>query len=525
MKTLVELLEVAATKWPSLRAVSLHDDEPWEWTYAELLDASRRVAGYLREQGIGKGDRVVFWGPNRPEWVAAFFGAEMLGTVAVPLDVRSLEDLLDAIEDQTEPRHMFLGAAQAKQLSHPHPPYTVLEDLRSRIAEAQPLVDAPPVEPEDIAELVFTSGTTGHPKGVILTHHNIVTNVRMLYALVTPTPSNRVLSLLPLSHMFEQTTGLLTPLSGGSSITYVTSLRPDVIFEAMARNRITNMSCVPQVLELFQEGVNREVRRQRKEKQFQTLMSVAARVPIPVRRVLFKQLHSKFGGGLTFMVVGGAAADPELCVWWERAGIKIIAGYGMTEASPVVAAHSLKRRIFDSVGPPLQGIDVRIADDGEILIRGDNVTSGYWRNDDATRDAFWEGWYRTGDIGAIDDAGDLRLRGRKKSMIVLDNGMKVHPEDVEAALARDPRVQSAVVIGLEEESGVEVHAVLLTDRPGDAAEIVKKANEHLAPHQHIRSFTIWPDKTFPLTPTLKARRPVIIERVEQMRRESSAAHV
>jgi long-chain acyl-CoA synthetase len=524
LNTLGELLEVAAGKWPMLRAVSLHDDEPWAWSYAELLDASRRVARYLRDQGVGKGDRVVFWGPNRPEWVAAFFGAQMLGTVAVPLDVRSLEDLLDAIDEQTEPRYMFIGREQAKGLERSHSPHTVLEDLRTQIAGVEPLAEASPVEPEDIAELVFTSGTTGHPKGVILTHRNITTNVRMLYALVTPTPQNRVLSLLPLSHMFEQTTGLFTPLSGGSSITYVSSLRPDVIFEAMAQNRVTNMSCVPQVLELFRAGVDREVRHQGKEKQFRMLMSTAGMLPIPARRMLLRQLHSKFGGALTFMVVGGAAADPELCRWWERAGIKVIAGYGMTEASPVVAAHSLRRRTFDSVGPPLSGIDVRIADDGEILIRGDNVTSGYWRNDDATHDAFAEGWYRTGDIGSLDERGDLRLRGRKKSMIVLANGMKVHPEDVEAALALDSRVKNSVVIGLEHGKEVEVHAVLLTDHPEEAADMVRAANQHLAPHQHIRHYTIWPDNSFPLTPTLKARRPVIIERVTQMHKES-AAHV
>lgn len=521
MNTLVDLLEASAGKWPALRAVWLHDDEPWGWTYSELLDAARRVAGLLHSQGVGKGDRIVFWGPNRPEWVAAFFGAQMLGTVAVPLDVRSLEDLLDAIDEQTEPRHMFIGAAQAKALERTHAPHTVLEDLRELIKDIPPLTEGALVEPEDIAELVFTSGTTGHPKGVILTHRNIVSNVRMLYALVAPTPNNRVLSLLPLSHMFEQTTGLFTPLSGGSSITYVASLRPDVIFEAMAQSRITNMCCVPQVLELFQAGVDREVRKQGKERQFQTLMSAAGVMPIPVRRMLFKELHKKFGGALDFMVVGGAATDPALCRWWERTGIKIVAGYGMTEASPVVAAHSLKRRTFDSVGPPLQGIDVRIADDGEILIRGDNVTTGYWRNDEATRDAFVEGWYRTGDIGSFNQTGDLRLRGRKKSMIVLANGMKVHPEDVEAALSLDPRVQSSVVIGLEHGSEVEVHAVLLTDHPDDAADIVRAANEHLAPHQHIRHFTIWPEKAFPLTPTLKARRPVIIEKVNQMQRESA----
>jgi long-chain acyl-CoA synthetase len=332
-----------------------------------------------------------------------------------------------------------------------------------------------------------------------------------------------VLSLLPLSHMFEQTTGLFTPLSGGGSVTYVASLRPDVIFAAMASSRVTNMSCVPQVLDLFREGIEREVRRQGKESQFKMLLSVAGMLPMGARRVLFRQVHQKFGGSLDFMVVGGAAPDPDVCRWWERIGIKVVAGYGMTEASPVVAAHSVKRRGFDSVGRALPGVDIRIAEDGEILIRGDNVTSGYWRSDDATREAFVEGWYRTGDIGTLDDGGQLRLRGRKKSLIVLANGMKVHPEDVEAVLRLDARVTDAVVIGLEEGPDVEVHAVLLTDQPEAAADIVHAANEQLAPHQHIRGHTVWPEKAFPLTPTLKPRRPVIIEKVAEMHRETAHA--
>ena len=523
MRTLVELLEVAAGRWPQLPAVRLHDDEPWEWTYSELLDASRRTAAYLREQGVEKGDRVIFWGPNRPEWVAAFFGCQMLGALVVPLDVRSLEDLLDAIAAQTEPSHMFLGHAQAKALERKHAPHTVLEELREKIAGVAPLPEDVPIEPEDVAELVFTSGTTGHPKGVILNHRNIVVNVQMLYSLVVPTPNHRVLSLLPLSHMFEQTTGLFTPLSGGGSVTYVASLRPDKIFEAMASSRVTNMSCVPQVLELFREGIEREIRKQGKERRFQTALSLAGVMPMGVRRRLLKEVHAAMGGALDFMVVGGAAPDPELCRWWERVGVKVVAGYGMTEASPVVAAHSVKVRRFDSVGRPLPGLDVKVADDGEILIRGENVTAGYWRSDDATRDAFTDGWYRTGDIGTMDGEGQIRLRGRKKSMIVLANGMKVHPEDVEAALRTDPRVKDAVVIGLAHGQEVEVHAVLLTDEPTAAEAIVHAANEKLAPHQHIRHFTVWPDKQFPLTPTLKARRPVIIEKVTEMHAETAHA--
>src|SRR5712692_10326856 len=245
MDTLPDLLSESARAWSSLPAVGLHDDqEPWSWTYAELLDFAGRAAAYLAANGIAKGDRLVFWGGNRPEWVAAFFGAQMLGAVGIPLDVRSQEDLLVRIEQQTQPKHMLLGKDQAASLkgSHSHPAHTLFEELQPKLRAVAPgSLTGPAPDADDTAQLVFTSGTTGNPKGVVLTHKNIVSNTRMTQTRVPPTPRHRVLSLLPLSHMFEQTTGLFTPLSGGASITYITSLRPDVIFGAMKSHRITNM--------------------------------------------------------------------------------------------------------------------------------------------------------------------------------------------------------------------------------------------------------------------------------------------
>src|SRR5438093_359214 len=237
METLPDLITESARLWGSLPAVGLHDDKlPWSWTYAELLDKAGRAGSYLAAHGIGKGDRVVFWGSNRPEWVAAFFGAQMLGAVVIPLDVRSQEDLLLRIERQTEPKHLLVGKEQAANLkAGSHPSHTLFEELGAKLSAVAPLSFPRPVA-DDIAQLVFTSGTTGSPKGVILTHKNVISNTRMTQTRVPPTPRNRVLSLLPLSHMFEQTTGLFTPLSGGASITYITSLRPDVIFSAMKRH-------------------------------------------------------------------------------------------------------------------------------------------------------------------------------------------------------------------------------------------------------------------------------------------------
>ena len=297
MRTLVDLLAQSADAHGSAAAVSLHGRDPWSWSYAGLWDQSRRAATFLRQHGVGKGDRVVFWGPNRPEWVAAFFGVQILGAVAVPLDLRSNAALLDAIEAQTQPRYIIHGSEQATVLTGDHAASTTLEALRERWADAVPAeVDRTFVKPDDIAELVFTSGTTGNPKGVILSHGNIIANVKSGGTAIPARPSNRVISLLPLSHMFEQTTGLLIPLSGGWSIAYVSSLRPDTIFAAMGASHTTNMSCVPQVLALFREGILREVRKQGRLRQFETLTRIAARLPRRHAGASFGRFTSAWAG-------------------------------------------------------------------------------------------------------------------------------------------------------------------------------------------------------------------------------------
>lgn len=525
MQTLVELLSRSACDYPELPAVGLYGSAPWRWTYAELWDASLRAAAYLRAHGVDTGDRVIMWGPNRPEWVAGFFGVVLLGACVVPFDVRSREDLLDRIEGLTGPAHLLIGREQASQLERNHAPQTLLDDFRAAIANVDPIaIDDGNVGPDDTAELVFTSGTTGNPKGVILTHRNIVSNVEMARSAVLPTPKYRVLSILPLSHMYEQTGGLLTPLSGGASITYLSSLRPDVIFSAMNETRATTMCCVPQVLQLFRQGIEREIRKQGRERQFARFHAFARRLPLRARRAIFGSVHRRMGGAFEFFLSGGAHLDPALGGWWEGLGIKVLQGYGMTEASPIVATNTLTDRDVESVGRPLPGIDVRFAEDREILVRGANVTAGYWQDPLTTEAAFVDGWYRTGDLGYLDGAGRLHLHGRKKNMVVLPNGMNVYPEDLERVLVADAGVKDAVVLGLERDQEVDVHAVLLLEKPAGLPDaIVKRANALLAPHQQIRSYTVWPDEQFPMTPTLKVKRADIAARLAEMRSAGSRA--
>jgi long-chain acyl-CoA synthetase len=240
--------------------------------------------------------------------------------------------------------------------------------------------------------------------------------------------------------------------------------------------------------------------------------------------MLFRSLHKRLGGSFEFFASGGAYLDPDLALWWEALGVRVVQGYGMTEAAPIVACHWLDKRNARSVGKPTTGLDMRLAEDGEVLVRGDNLSPGYWQNPEATAEAFVGGWYHTGDLGSFDADGWLYLRGRKKNVIVLANGMNVYPEDVEHALQADMRVRDAVVLPVERGNETEVYAVLLLtkDAQRDGPEIVRGANQHLAPHQQIRRHTVWPEDSFPLTPTLKVKRADVADRLVQMHSQAGA---
>lgn len=494
-------------------AVALRDPaNGFSWTYDELVAFAAGVAAWLGEQGVGRGDRVVLWGPNQPAWAGAFFGCLMAGAVVVPLDARSAPDFVARVVERTRPRLQVLGPAQAPVAEVPAVRFADLPALEPGL---QP---PPPVAAEDdLAEIVFTSGTTDTPKGVMLTHRNIVSDVRSMIEVIPIEPSYRLLSLLPLSHMFEQAVGLGAALSGGASIIYVGTLRPDTIFEALGDEHITSVLAVPQVLQLFANAIEREVRRSGRERLWRALHAAAPYVPFGLRRRLFRPVHARLGGRFLFFVCGGAYLDPALAQKWENMGVKVVQGYGATEAGPAVAANSLMRRNLRSIGKPLSCNEVRLAADGEIQVRGANVTPGYWEDPAATAAVFEDDWYCTGDLARQDADGYLYLIGRKKNMIVLASGENVYPEDIETLLIKEPGVRDAVVLGITRPDGdVEVHAVVLAEQPAHAATAVKAVNRRLAIHQRVRGSTVWPDEDFPRTLTLKPRRPEIETRLHEL---------
>ncbi len=517
-QTLAAFLEWITTTYSSRPALLYKTSLKTEtWTYRDLGEAAHRVARWLQDQGVGKGDRVVIWAPNSPWWVACFFGILRNGSVLVPLDARSSPDFVERVIGQSEPRLAIAATGVARAWRYDVPVFAI-DDLHHLLPAGGPAT-LPVIVPDDLAEIVFTSGTTGAPKGVMLSHGNLRSNVEAVNLIVPCGPHFRPLSILPLSHLLEQTCCLLLALHGGAAIAYATAIQPAAIQRDMAEYRVTVMVLVPRVLSMFMEAIERGVRQEGKEKTWSLACSVARYLPMSARRLLFRSVIRRFGGRLEFLVAGGAPLEPELEHKWELLGIAILQGYGSTETSPIITGTSLGDRKPRSVGKAIPGTEVRLTAEGEILVRGPSVMQGYWKNPEATAAALEDGWYNTGDLGEMDAEGRLYLKGRKKDLIVLANGLNVYPEDVEDALRRVPGVVESVVMAVPSAHGPQIHVVLLCepDHP-DPGAIVRAANERLALHQHIRSYELWPDPDFPRTHTIKIKRAEVAKAVLAGRR-------
>jgi len=541
METLLDLLDDAVASFGDRPALGIrHDDGTTEsWTYGDLERSSRAAAFRLRALGLQPGDRLLTWSPSSPELPATYFGAIRAGLVLVPLDLRMSKDAIVGIVASSGAKHLVIGTGR----DAPDPaefglggfPSTSVEVIGARSGaapdglptdwEAQ-VAAWPRPKPGDLVELIFTSGTTGTPKGVMLAHDNLLASNRTFHRIIPPM-EHRIVSLLPLSHLLEQAVGLLYALSVGASVLYVRSRNPRVIFESLREHRVTSMVVVPQVLDLFWSAIEREVERSGRTKLFGRLRSIARRLPMPMRRLMFRQVHAQLGGSFRIFVSAGAFLPPALQEAWEDMGVTVLQGYGATETG-TGSCTTLDDHGLGTVGRPPEGIDMRLAEDGEVQFRGPTLFKGYWNAPGKTAEAFTDdGWYRTGDVGHLDKAGRLILSGRKRDLIVLPNGFNVYPEDVENAL-RNAGLRDSVV--LETKPG-RVEAILLApgsgpirqageslgfDPAAPSAELratvdaaVKAANGTLGPNQRIAGWRLWPESDFPRTHTLKIKRDLV----------------
>jgi long-chain acyl-CoA synthetase len=523
METLVELVSAGAERFDRRPALLIRPFfRTRTWRYRDLAWIVPRAARVLREAGVGEGDRVILWAVNRPEWGIAFFSIAHLGAVSVPLDVRHTVEFGRKIVGQTDAKLVIASRqteASARELGLP---IAFVESLPDAARRAQP-VDPAEVKGDTLAEIVFTSGTTGEPKGAMLSHGNLMASATTMTKVLSFGAKDRLLSVLPLSHLYEQVLGFMAPLTVGASVVYPVSRQPAVLIRTFRDFKVTVLLIVPQGLRLLDGAIERRVDQAGRRSTFEWLHAIARRVPKPIKRLLFRSVLKEFGGRLNTIGVGASALDTDIARRWTDMGVDVLQGYGATEMGPVVSFTRPNRNVLGTVGEPIPGVEARIADDGEILARGPGRFGGYWKNPDATAAAIdAEGWYHTGDLGAFTKTGMLTFRGRKKDMLALPDGQKVYAEDVEAVLKDDTRVKDAAVVGWPLGAGLRVHAVLLLDDPSLVDSVVKDANTRLAPHQHIRGSTLWPEADLPRTHTLKVRKPDILARLEDLERPATA---
>lgn len=515
MDTVISLLADAVRRYDRHPALMIKPAfRTRTWRYRDLGEQVPRVARALVDLGLERGDRVVIWAVNRPEWAIGFLAATHAGLVGVPLDVRSADEFAARVIEQTEPKLVLASRQTEEAARRLGLPVMLVETLPDLAKHHDPL-PAADVGPEDLLVVMFTSGTTGDPKGVMLSHRNVASNARTLIDVFPFGPDERLLSVVPLSHMFGMTCDLLAPLAAGKTVVYPVSRQPAVLVRTFREFKVTMFLIVPQGLRLLSNAIERKVDAAGKRRQFERLHALAPRLPRFARRLLFRPVLSQFGGRLRTFAVGASALDPELAHRWSHMGIDCLQGYGATEMSPVISFTRPSRNRVGTVGEAIPGVAIRIADDGEVLVRGPNRFIGYWRNPEATAAVIDAGgWYHTGDVGELDAEGYLTLRGRKKDMIVLPDGQNVYPDDVEAVLARDGRLRDASVVGLEADGqGTRVHAVLLLDDPSHAETIVRQANSALAGHQQIRGWSVWPHDDFPRTASLKVKKRLVLEQL------------
>ncbi|MCP6718777.1 MAG: AMP-binding protein [Patescibacteria group bacterium] len=488
-----------------------------KWTYSDIWNHANSFANILLQQGVQKGDKVILIGYNSPFWVAAFFGIQLQGAVAVPLSPESKSDFIQNIVSQTEAKIILKNkTVLTKGMAIPS---FIIEDIPKPKNTSE--ISTPTLKENDIAEIVYTSGTTGAPKGVVLTHKNIISNLLALRKAIPIDHTNRFVSILPLFHMLEQLGGFLIPFSVGAQVSYAASINPNHLQWIFEDDKPTHMVIVPEFLRLIYLRLRNRAEEEGKLNLLKGLLKISYFLPMVLRRRLLGIIHRRFGWKIHTMAVGGAPLEEEVERFWEGLGIYVLQGYGLTETSPILAVNSYRDRKTGSVGKPIQGVDIKLAKDGEILAKGPNVFSGYWRQEGKTIEVFDnEGWFKTGDIGFFDKDGYLYIKGRKKFVIVLPSGENVYPEDIEFEINKQPEIVDSTVIGLKKHGSEEVHAVLLLDKSKkvNPKAIIDRVNKSLLSYQLIKGFSIWPHDDFPRTPTRKVKKhqvlPVIKNQIQ-----------
>ncbi|MFN2383524.1 MAG: AMP-binding protein [Gemmatimonadota bacterium] len=561
--TIGDVIEGTAARLPDRVALQIQRDGQWErWTYAQLRDAARDIADHFRRLGLTRGDRVVLFSENQPEWGAAYLGAARAGLVVVPLDAQTWHREVWATARFTGARAILASAAGFRRL----PPESLeanerdeapiwLLNVNARCApfaveglprSTQPpaAVDAPPaavVEADDLASIIFTTGTAVDPKGAMHTHRNFLNNLFGVCRYLPVAEHDQFLSVLPLYHALEFTCGFLTPLYYGGTITYARSLKPKVLLETMRETGTTVMQAVPTVFALIRDDLERRVLGSARSPLRSNLMTTSKQLSRRWERTfrtnigsrLFARAHAELGGRVRILVSGGSALGGELYDTYRTLGLPIYEGYGLTETAPVLTVNPQFRSRRGSAGQPLPGVELRLYHTnregiGEIIVRSPSLMAGYYRNPAATARAMVDGWFHTGDLGWVDADGYLYLTGRIKDVIVTGAGKNVYPADLEAIYREIPLIQDVCVLGVRNGLTEDIHAVVVPDPaavagedPAEARRLIQReihvVARELPSYHRLQHIHLW-DDPLPVTDDGAIDRGAVRRRLQDARR-------
>jgi long-chain acyl-CoA synthetase len=559
MSTFYHRFRECAQRWPDHVALEIQGrDEVESYTYARVRHIAESLGRWLTEHGFQDGARIAILADNHPRWVAAYLGIIAAGCTAVPLDTafhvdqvaKLLKDsgsslticdqkhlnLTEQAVEHSEIAILLLEKPTGAKLVSPR---TDLDDITGAGSG-----DFIPVAPagNDLACLLYTSGTTADPKGVMLSHSNLMGEVEAVFGWADIGPNDAILGVLPLFHVLSQMANILLPLVRGTRVVFLETLNTTELLRALSERKITAFAVVPQFFYLIHERIFKEVSNRN------ALVRAAVRAMMAITRVsrelgwnpgkvFFRRIHETLGKNMRYLVTGGSRFDPQIAADFYALGIDVLQAYGLTETTAAAFVNPPGNIVIGSVGPPLTGVEVRILDPqpqegipqavGEILIRGAIVMKGYWNRPDATSAALKDGWLYTGDLGYLDRGGNLFITGRKKEVIILSNGKNVYPEEVEDHYLQSPFVKEICVLGLEDRTGHagsdRLHAVVVPNfqvlkqrKIVNAKEVIRYDIEGLGAQlpstKRISSYEIW-QEDLPRTTTRKIKRFEVERRV------------
>jgi long-chain acyl-CoA synthetase len=567
MPTFYDRFVECSERWPDNVALELQRPDHIEsCTYSELHRMAESVGRWIGENQFSRGSRLAILADNHPRWVAAYLGIIASGCAAVPLDTALQADQVTKLLKDSGASAVFVDA---KHVPVARPAAAELKiglvltdpDRMTGAASDQWLGNMPaifeggpgnfrtaPASDTDLASLLYTSGTTADPKGVMLTHANFLGEVEAVFNWVSLGPTDALLGVLPLFHVLAQMANLLLPLVKGSRVVYLETLNTTELMKALGERNITAFAVVPQFYYLIHERIFQEVGKRGAviRKMFAAMVALnrmLRKVGINAGPILFRKIHDTLGPKMRYLATGGSRFDPKIMTDFHDLGIDILQALGLTETTAAIYVNSPDDNVIGSCGKAMKGVEGKIvfANDnpqpqedgppvGELAVRGAVVMKGYWNRPDATAAVLRDGWFYTGDLGYFDSSGHLFLTGRKKEVIVLSNGKNVYPEEIEAHYLKSPFIKELAVMGLEGkpgEGGDRLHAVIVPNfdvlrqrKIVNAKEVIRFDIEGLSPQiastKRIGSYEIW-QEDLPRTTTRKIKRYEVEKRVKANR--------